>query len=164
MADNGTAKMMPSNLLALPRELRNNIYQHLGKDMVLGGDMKLENHLCATKLFHGPNTALLQVCKQIHDEYEEVAFDRTSALFLRRTFYDTCSIPASLDTGVPLEILRSVKSFKFGSLLGPAIEHMDTKEKRQAFSRAMRQDEEVLSSLTWTPTKGTSAADAAREQ
>ena len=163
MAETEIATANPSRLLSLPRELRNNIYRHVGKDTVLGGDMKLESHACATKLFNGPNAALLQVCKQIHDEYEQVAFDRTCALFLMRTYYDLGSIAASLRTEVPLKILGSVKSVILGGRLKSSLGHPSTVDKRRAFRWAMTQDETVYDRLDWTPTKGTPAADAARE-
>lgn len=63
---------MTSPLLALPRELRDNIYSRLYQDITFkdnyGYNLRLENSIVFT-IKHAPLPALLVVNRQLHKEY-----------------------------------------------------------------------------------------------
>ena len=66
---------MTSPLLALPRELRDNIYSYLHQDITFRDDygynkLRLENSIAVT-IQHAPLPHLLEVNWQLHKEYTE---------------------------------------------------------------------------------------------
>jgi hypothetical protein len=62
---------MSSRLLALPRELRDNIYIRLTHNLVFKDNYQLSNNKISVAIRGAPVAQLLLVNRQLHDEYKE---------------------------------------------------------------------------------------------
>ena len=62
---------MKSQLLALPREIRNDIYSRLAHDVTFRDEYQLSCNHIFVKIKNAPLPQLLLVNRQLHNEYKE---------------------------------------------------------------------------------------------
>lgn len=99
------------HLLELPRELRNNIYDHLTTDTTISphsapSQGKSNPGLPVISLFHTTTPAVLRLCRQVYDEYREQVLPRSVLNIVVLGCQISEPVALKLKNGVPAEALR----------------------------------------------------------
>lgn len=157
MPDAGTTMALSNKrcyLLELPRELRDLIYGYIHKKCTITEDPEKYEDPCARVcMVNGPEPQVLRVCKQVYQEYGEIAYEGSQLLF------DVETVPlriANLYTksGFARHAMRQADRCAV-RISYPDLLKSTSKERLLEWSRETRNETEAQTlQRSWTPSTG----------
>lgn len=141
-------------LLELPRELRDQIYGYIHKKCEITNDSEKFEDLCArVRMMNGPEPQILRVCKQIYQEYAEIAFKRPQLLFNVKTVpWQTANLHTK--SAFALHAMREAVSCTLTVSYTDLLEYTG-QERLVEWARETRNEpEHETLQRTWTPSTG----------
>ncbi|KAK4499160.1 hypothetical protein PRZ48_009672 [Zasmidium cellare] len=138
----------------IPREVRNIIYEHLFVDglvQLTKPDRPLEN---TVHLVNAPTFNVFLVCKQIHDEYEDVCF-KNATIFIYASELDLQYSTFKFKRGVTKSLFQNVSQCHLKVPFGLLQEVGGEEEKFGDFIQTVvgGESEEDTYEREWTPSK-----------